>query len=101
FGFPLYLGFLNPACAMFTALAAAHWFETVHGARRYLLIVLTPPLTAAVYAGLSFPTIAFVHAGAATAMVLGSLATIVLCLLLSETVRRTLPRYLGAYRPPA
>lgn len=98
FGFPLYLGFLNPGCAMVTALVAAHWFNAVHGSRRYLLIVLTPPILAAVYAGLTFPTIGFIHAGAATAMVIGSLVTIALALLVSAFVLRQLPRFVDQYR---
>lgn len=98
FGFPAYLGFLNPACAMAVALIAAYWFDAVRGARRYLLIVLTPPLVAAVYSGLSFPTIAFIHEGAATAMVLGSIATMLLCVLLAGFVLRSLPRFVAQYR---
>lgn len=98
FGFPLYLGFLNPACAMLTALLAAHWFASVQGACRYALIVLTPPLTAASYAGLTFPTIGFIHAAAPTAMLIGSLATMLLSLLAAGFVLRMLPRYMADYR---
>lgn len=98
FGFPLYLGLANPAGAMAMALIAACWFDAVQGGKRYLLILLTPPTVAAVHAGLTFPTIAFIHAGAPTAMIVGSLGTIVLSLLLAALVLRQLPAFVAQYR---
>jgi hypothetical protein len=98
FGFPLYLGSLNVGCAMATTLIAAQWFDAVRGARRYALIVLTPPVIAGVYSGLTFPTIGFIHAQEPVAMLLGSLGTIVLALLVSGFALRQLPRFAAQYR---
>lgn len=97
FGFPIYLGFLNSSLMLITALIAAHWFDAVRGTRRYGLIVLTPPIMAAVYAGLTFPTIAFLHEGDRTLSNIGSLGTIVLSLLSVAYIAHRIPRFAKQY----
>lgn len=94
FGFPLYLGFINPILALATSLIGALWFQAVQGVRRYLLIVLTPPVMAALYGGLTYPTSGFLHDGNAGLMVIGSIGSMILSLVLGVFTYQGLVSYL-------
>ena len=90
FGFPLYLGFINPAQALAFTAVACLWFKHVKGGARYLLIPLTPVLLAGVYAGLTYPTASFLFAANHGLSVAGSIASMILSVLLAALSYRVL-----------
>ncbi|MDB5971491.1 MAG: hypothetical protein JWQ90_3941 [Hydrocarboniphaga sp.] len=91
-GFPLHLGFVNPALAMTFAAIAGTWFRFARGGARYLLIPLTPLLLCGLYASVITPVAAGLHRASATLALEGAVCTIAAALAMSLLAYWTLQR---------
>jgi hypothetical protein len=90
FGFPMYLGFLNPSQALVFTCVACLWFKYVKGPFRLLLILFTPILLAGVYAALTFPIAGFLYRGNDGMAVMGSIITMLLSVSLAALAYRVM-----------